>query len=105
MEEVNMNNVHKVIMPTGKMSNLVGLHYIKFRDHEFTHEGITRKSYYRGTIIGKVDDTHYLAQVFNNVIKIIHVNQMTRWLFYKSEDEASYFEERHNRGFQIDAEL
>lgn len=103
----------KQVTPTGKMSNLVGLYFIKFKEGEIKNDdnGVTYRNFYQGWIKGKVDDEHYLAQAIDflagktNVIKIVHVSKMIDWLFFDDADELEYYKERHRRGAKIDIEL
>lgn len=73
----------KLIVPTGKMSNLVKMVFQIWQDEKLTHHG---------WVIGKADDEHYLVQFSDflmgqgNVIKIVNLKDMLEWDFYENNE-------------------
>ena len=72
----------KVIAPTGKMSNLVGLFALLWSGNDLIKTLFVK---------GKVDDEHYLIQFVSpvtgepNVCRIVHIKNMLDWTFYPAD--------------------
>jgi hypothetical protein len=76
----------KIIVPTGKMSNLVNM-------YAFIWDGEDKL---RATVFiyGKADDDHYIVHGIEgiggvaNVCKIVHLKDMIQWTFYPTRELA-----------------
>lgn len=69
--------------------------------HTFLNDGSQRKVIqYQGQVLGKVNDSHYLVQLFSfldgrpTTQHVFCVSEMTSWVFYASDAEMREAYER-----------